>query len=384
MSRPTFPPKPAIQRILVLIPSAYLFYLNQGMALRQAFQKAGVDCLLMVDGMGDDSMRALLGSFMPQAVLSINHPRPAAMESLRHTLHLRWIQDNQFGQNDYRQQSENAPSDICYFATRRLQNVIPLQGRRFTGTLRFAATPAATPPAGAPDAAFSLVGYIPPAPLLDASFQINAFQRFTGWDYLSYLERTQQHSLDTSLEQLDSIVETFLNQQGTSSRYLPADALRLFREEYFRAFNRLRLTRQVLSLGRGCRIYGTPEWQSWAEFLPYFQGMLATRQENDAVFRATTINLHNGGTLSHPRVFECMAARGGALMANRTPVETELGFEPGVHFVEYDLSDFNAAARDLLDNPEKRRAISDAAYRLICEQHTWDHRVQQILTDILR
>ena len=203
-------------------------------------------------------------------------PEPAVLDRFPDIRHLRWIQDNQFGQEDYRQQSAHAASDICYFATSRLQNVIPLQGRHHTGTLRFAANPAAQPATDAPSAAFALVAYIPAAPLLDASFQISAWQRFTGWDYLSYLDRTQQYSLDTALEQLDDIVETFLQQQGTRSDCLPPEALRLFREEYFRAFNRLRLTRQVLSLGQGCRIYGTPEWQSWAEFQPYFHGSLVT------------------------------------------------------------------------------------------------------------
>lgn len=384
MSRPAFSSRPPLQRILILIPSAYLFYLNQGLALREAFVQSGIDCLLLVDGMGDDSLRATLASFAPQAVLSINHARPAVLDRFPDIRHLRWIQDNQFGQEDYRQQSAHAASDICYFATSRLQNVIPLQGRHHTGTLRFAANPAAQPATDAPSAAFALVAYIPAAPLLDASFQISAWQRFTGWDYLSYLDRTQQYSLDTALEQLDDIVETFLQQQGTRSDCLPPEALRLFREEYFRAFNRLRLTRQVLSLGQGCRIYGTPEWQSWAEFQPYFHGSLVTRQENDAVFRSTAINLHNGGTLSHPRVFECMAAWGGPLMANHTPAEAELGFEPDVHFVEFDLASFNAGALRLLENPARRRAISDAARELISQRHTWRHRVQQIVTDLQR
>ncbi|WP_199052018.1 glycosyltransferase [Aquitalea sp. ASV15] len=382
MSRPTFSSHAPLQRILILIPSAYLFYINQGLALREAFVQAGVDSLLLVDGMGDDSLRATLASFSPQAVMSINHARPAVLDRFPNIRHLRWIQDNQFGQEDYRQQAAHSQSDICYFATTRLKNVIPLQGRHYTGTLRFAAKPAGQPVTEEPAAAFSLVGYIPAATLLDACFQISTEQRFTGWDYLDYLDRTQQHSLDTALEALDDLVETFLQQQGTRSSCLPPEALRLLREEYFRAFNRLRLTRQVLSLGQGCRIYGTPEWLSWAEFQPFFHGPLVTRQENDAVFRSTAINLHNGGTLSHPRVFECMAAWGGPLMANHTPAEPELGFEPDVHFVEFDLASFNHGAIPLLEDPSRRRAMSAAAHQLISQRHTWVHRVQQIMKDL--
>ncbi|PTU67280.1 hypothetical protein DB032_21305 [Chromobacterium sp. Panama] len=354
------------------------------MALRQAFLKAGVDCVLMVDGMSDDSMRALLAGYQPQAVLSINHAKPPAMEGFKHILHLRWIQDNQFGQEDFRQQGQHAVSDICYLATTRLQNTLTVESRRFTGTLRFAATLAHTEAAGRADAVFSLVGYIPQTQLLNAVFQVNAQHQFTGWDYLNFLEQVQQDSLDTSLELLDQVVEVFLNLQGAAPQQMQPNALKLFREEYFRAFNRSRLMRKVLALGHGCRIYGTPEWESWPEFAPHFHGLLATPQENDAMFRSTAINLHNGGTLSHPRVFECMAALGGPIMANRTPVEPELGFEPGVHFVEYDLSDFDDAARALLDDPERRQAISLAAHQHVSRHHTWDHRVQQILTDILR
>ena len=71
-------------------------------------------------------------------------------------------------------------------------------------------------------------------------------------------------------------------------------------------------------------------------------------------------------------------------MANHTPAEAELGFEPDVHFVEFDLASFNAGALGLLGNPARRRAISDAARELISQRHTWRHRVQQIVTDLQR
>lgn len=368
-------------RVLLLIPSAYLFYLNQGLALRQAFLNQGVDCMLLTDGMNEESMLALLSGYQPQAVISINSSKYPVMEQFPGMLHIRWVQDNQFGNTDFRKESQQSLSDICYFATTRLQNTLPLQGKTLTGILRFASTPSQTDYSADTTSIFSLIGYIPPTSLLNAAFEVNPFKKFSGWDYLSFLEAVQQNSLDTSLEILDQIVETFLNIQGTRSQNVSEEVLKLFREEYMRAANRSRLVKKVLSLGHGCRIYGTPEWTTWPEFSPYFQGPLSTLQQNCEVFRSTALNLHNGGTVSHPRVFDCMAALGGPLMVNRTPVETELGFEPGVHYVEYDLSDFDVIARDLIQSPDKRQAISQAAYAHICQHHTWDHRARQIIAD---
>jgi spore maturation protein CgeB len=79
-----------------------------------------------------------------------------------------------------------------------------------------------------------------------------------------------------------------------------------------------------------------------------------------------------------------MAAHGGPLMLNHTLIEDDLGFEAGMHYVEFDLSNFEEQARALLANPPLRKAISEAAYSRIQAHHTWDHRVQQILKDLAR
>lgn len=368
-------------RILLLIPSAYLFYLNQGLALRQALLNQGVDCMLLTDGMNEESMLALLSGYQPQVVISVNAGRPAVLDRFPGMLHVRWVQDNQFGNADHRQEQEQPASDICYFATTRLLNTLPMRGKVLTGTLRFASTPVDGGYAEPAGSMFSLIGYIPPTSLLNAVFEVNPFKKFSGWDYLAFLEMVQQNSLDTSLELVDQIVETFLNVQGTRSQNVSGDVLKLFREEYIRASNRSRMVKKVLLLGHGCRIYGTPDWSTWPEFAPYFLGPLATPQQSREVFRTTALNLHNGGTVSHPRVFDCMASLGGPLMVNRTPTEDELGFEAGVHYVEYDLSDFEDVARELIDNAPRRREISVAAHSHLSQHHSWDHRARQIIAD---
>lgn len=368
-------------RILLLIPSAYFFYLNQGLALRQAFLDNGVDCLLLVDNMDDNSMVALLSGYRPEAVLAVNSFKRPVMERFPEILHVRWIQDNQFDV-DYRKQSAHPLSDICYTATSRLKNAVVSSAKRFSGVLRFAADPVASDFATDPASPFSLIGYIPPADLLDVAFEIDGNRKFTGRDYFDFLASLQQNSLDTALEVVDQIVDVFLGTQGTTAQRAPEELLRLFREEYIRASNRCRLTRKILSLGLGCRIFGTPEWTTWPEFAPHFCGPLATLEDNRQVFRTTTLNLHNGGTLSHPRVFDCMASLGGPLLANRTLPEPELDFEPGVHYMEYDLSDFDQVARELLDNPARCREISRSAHNLIGQKHTWGHRAKQVLADM--
>lgn len=61
---------------------------------------------------------------MPQAVLSINNPRPKVLEHNNNILHIRWLQDNQFGNTDVRNENNTAPSDICYFICERLMNLV--------------------------------------------------------------------------------------------------------------------------------------------------------------------------------------------------------------------------------------------------------------------
>lgn len=371
-------------RVLILIPSTYFFYINQSLALREAFARRGIDSYVLIDKIDDNAMLAILSGYRPDFVFSVNAFKRPVMENFPDIRHVRWIQDNQYGEIDNRRQTDNPLSDICYTATQRCLADLHIRARHHTGTLRFAGEPTRLGPSTDVSAVFSLVAYIPPANIFDATFTAASGKQFTGWDFFDYFSNLQQDSLDTQPEMSDQITEVFLNFYGLSAKDAPEDILRVFREDYVRGINRCRFVRKILSLGVGCSLFGTPEWTTWPEFAPHFRGPLPTIESNVAVYRSTCLNLHNGGTLSHPRVFDCMAAYGGPILANRGFVETALDLEPGTHYIEYDLADFEPQARELIADPERCRRISRNAYEHVCRHHTWDHRVAQILGDLDR
>jgi hypothetical protein len=80
------------------------------------------------------------------------------------------------------------------------------------------------------------------------------------------------------------------------------------------------------------------------------------------------------------RVFEVLAS--GALLLTSSPTElTQLGFQDGVHFVSYhEPAELSALVRKYLDDEPARARISEAARSLVLAEHTYDHRVNQILT----
>ena len=372
----------APNRILLMCPNMYLFYINQGLALREAFEKVGVHCMMVSNEMDETSFKALLSGYAPDVVISINSPKRPAMEEFKNVRHIRWYQDNHFEGVDYSNEAEQPASDICYFVVNRLRNVISTQGNQITSVLRFAAKPVDAPYSEPAGTDFSLIGFIPTALFLNTWFGLGDERRFSGQQYFEFLDYVKRDSLEYPLEVVDEIVEGFLNIHGTTTARVDPKMPELLGNQYMRGYNRYRVARLVLSLGKGCHIYGPDEWKSWPEFAPYHRGLLPSTADNMQVYRETRVNLHNGGTVSHPRVFECMAAHGGPLMLNRTLMEHDLGLEAGVHYLEFDLSDFEPQARELLANPALRKGISEAAYSYIQAHHTWDHRVQQILEDL--
>lgn len=82
------------------------------------------------------------------------------------------------------------------------------------------------------------------------------------------------------------------------------------------------------------------------------------------------------------RVFEAMGA--GALLITSVPSElTALGFQEGEHFVGYrDKDEVEDLVRYYLDHETERRRIAEAARDLVLREHTYDRRVEQLLTTL--
>lgn len=80
------------------------------------------------------------------------------------------------------------------------------------------------------------------------------------------------------------------------------------------------------------------------------------------------------------RVFEAMAA--GALLITSVPTElSALGLQEGQHFVGYrDKDGVEDLVQYYLDHETERHRIGEAARDLVLREHTYDRRVEQILT----
>jgi hypothetical protein len=84
------------------------------------------------------------------------------------------------------------------------------------------------------------------------------------------------------------------------------------------------------------------------------------------------------------RVFEALAS--GALLLTSMPTElAQLGFQEGVHFVGYrDPSETIALVRKYLSEEPRRERIAKEARSLILTEHTYDRRVDQLLTRLAK
>jgi hypothetical protein len=80
------------------------------------------------------------------------------------------------------------------------------------------------------------------------------------------------------------------------------------------------------------------------------------------------------------RVFEVLAS--GALLLTSLPTElAQFGFQDGVHFVGYrDAAELNGLVRTYLDDESARTRIAERARSLALGEHTYDRRVDQLLT----
>jgi spore maturation protein CgeB len=137
---------------------------------------------------------------------------------------------------------------------------------------------------------------------------------------------------------------------------------------------------------------GGPFYQARAEWLPKLARGFRTNdwsrpytvQEVAETYRRSRIVV-NIGRDDFPqdanlRVFEVLAA--GALLLTSLPSELEqLGFHEGEHFVGYrDHREINGLVRRFLDDEPARRGIATAARELVLREHTYDRRVEQLLS----
>lgn len=102
-------------------------------------------------------------------------------------------------------------------------------------------------------------------------------------------------------------------------------------------------------------------------------------EEYNRLYNQSRVALSWSSLLDTPaRVYEAMGMA-VPLLCNRTPDLGEL-FVEGDHYLGFDsLEEAVRQFRRLVNEPEFASHLASTAYRKVLAQHTWDHRVQQIL-----
>lgn len=373
------------KRLIIQIPLPTFLYINMAFSLRAALMRRGIEVHIQLAGLSADAERALLSAFRPDVIFSINDSRSEVCREHPDIRFITWVQDNQFVGEDMSNRFADAETDdIVYFAGGRQASVFNVGSRYQIGSLYFAAEPV---PETLPESPLlsetSMIGFQPTIEILNAVFMLPNGRHFHRRDYFQFLHLLQEDSVDFPLEMLDQIVDTFLGMYGCSAGDIdPPEALHIYKEELIRASNRLRLVQHVLQQGFSCRIFGPGTWAEWPEVSAHYCGEAPTIEDARAIYRSTAFNLHNGG-ITHPRVYDCLAARGGLLLTNRSMHGDAFNeFEPGVHYIEGNLSEMAQLMRHYQENREAATRIREEAYRLVCAHHTWDHRAAEILADL--
>src|SRR5216683_1210334 len=136
---------------------------------------------------------------------------------------------------------------------------------------------------------------------------------------------------------------------------------------------------------------GPPVYRKRAELLPTIAGAFQVNEwtrsyaldEVLGVYRRSRVAVNIGRDDfpqdANMRVFEVLAS--GALLITSLPSELNgVGFEEGVHFIGYKkASEVFPLVRRFLGDEAARLRIVRAARARILEEHTYDHRVEQLL-----
>jgi hypothetical protein len=154
-----------------------------------------------------------------------------------------------------------------------------------------------------------------------------------------------------------------------------------------RLLDRVTLIRLALNVSPSVKLFGH-FWDEHDEFKHLFQGMVVKQSKLYRAFSESRIVLSNNthGLGINSRNLECMAA-GGLLFTHPSPNDGRPGgiktcFEPGKHYVEYTLENFEETARWWLRHPIDRLRVSWRAAQLVREKHLWRHRAAEISADL--
>jgi len=232
----------------------------------------------------------------------------------------------------------------------------------------------------------SFVGFIPnPIDMNHLLFCSNTNRSIPLHDFLSDFDLRDMTQSFYSRSRIYKSINDACRKYNLIS--LKEEDLHLIDEVLPRTYERKFIVENLLNASNSVELYGPPQWLEWEIFKKYYKGYAQNSGELKRIYRKTRVNIHNGGLAMHYRVFECMGA-GGFILINKTQLDNEdFGifnyFKSGEHFVHYDSESLKNVITKFLDNEQERYRIRHNAFVEVQANHTWKHRAEQVIKDLL-
>lgn len=410
---------------ILMIPAVANRYdqiMNEHFAVE--LRELGAEVHLLLGPVRPGALRRLCLEYNYDVVFRVNSGRSDKVELPKNIRHVSWFQD--FHYITQRKELKVVhDDDIIYFlgdaGSMGLRKKLACKvSHMYTGVIGEGMP---ISPDGAPaDYSLSLAGFIPPPrdPALKSGGEpvfeqwLRAPVRIPRWIYkrasggdsqykpwrhapgmvseYQAVTEAMHEPLSGSLDVYKIVAELL----KVSRRYYPSwlpvsymcrDDLVYFSTHYPRMLDRLHLVRRAMLISSKLVLFG-PGWNQYPEFAPFAKGVIQDTRQLYRIFQKSRLNLANNthGLGLHSRTLECMHA-GGVIMMHTSPHDNHEGgmhrhFEPNVHYISFDRSNFEEVARKWLRDADARRKMGIAARAIVLERHQWRHRAKQLLDDL--
>jgi hypothetical protein len=372
-----------IERISLFFPKENVFYQRLYLYFKEAFEREGIQVSGKLTLLDDEHMLTWCSIHKPSVIFEMNRVKNeiSILHELK-ILHISWIVDLQ-GRNE----SNIDGSEITYFFDPGWAENYKTSG--FTDWLPPAAylkefNPTQRDISVVYKCDVSFIGHIP-LPWSNEILAKKIYNNILFSDLLDEYEKqlpgfyslTSTHLLLT--QNIDRIVYELTGQHLSLSREIYYDLL----ERLNRVVQRNTLLSYALNHTKKINIYGSDNWRAWSQYKKYFKGYMGSPLEMSKLFKASSINLHDGVGF-HFRSIECLASGGRLFHMKNKKVKQGLDscFENNYHYFEFDSENHNDLFFYAKDTPYIGSSAQIDTFEIIKNGHTWEHRVDKILKDI--